>query len=164
MAACQSGAPLIAVPEPDSAFQPILPSLNVRWLIRSDRHLPAGFGTGPAHRDAFVHSTDPRTILRAFCTYLGAFATHMFMMRRVDEHEMSRCPAYLGASHHQTEMSRLHMLPTAYETMVHRGAEARLVAGKASLDATAHLLGKCHIYLKLLDIHCTSFTRSGRST
>src|SRR3982751_5852667 len=102
--------------------------------LSSGRHRTAGLCAGAAHGDALVHATDPLAIL-------GAFAACVPVMRRVDQHEMRRRPAHFGARHHQAEMLGLDVLAAGLEAMVHRGAEAGLVAAHAERDAARHVFG-----------------------
>ena len=80
----------------------------------------------------------------AFGADFGAFAARMPVMRRVDQHEMRRRPAHFGARHHQAEMLGLDVPAAGLEAMVHRRAEACLVAAHAERDAARHVFGLSH--------------------
>jgi hypothetical protein len=51
----------------------------------------------------------------------------MLVMRRIKQHEMRGCSAYLRASHHQAKVRRFDVLSAHFEAMRHRGAEACFV-------------------------------------
>src|SRR4051794_7629816 len=112
--------------------------------LSSGRHRTAGLCAGAAHGDALLHAADPLAILGAFAADFCAFAACMPVMRRIDQHEMRRRPAHFGARHHQAEMLGLDVLAAGLEAMVHRGAEAGLVAAHAERDAARHVFGLSH--------------------
>jgi hypothetical protein len=107
----------------------------------SGRHCTARFRACPAHRDALVHAADPLAITGAFGANLRTFATGVLVMRRVDQHEMGRSPAYFGTGHHEPEMGGLDMFPAGFETMIHGGGETGSVAGETGLDAAVRVCG-----------------------
>jgi hypothetical protein len=72
----------------------------IRSLQTSGSHFLATLGAAPAGVHAFFHFTDSLTISGALFTNFTAYATSVFVKLRADQHEMSGCPADLGASHH----------------------------------------------------------------
>ncbi|SPP94886.1 protein of unknown function [Bradyrhizobium vignae] len=119
----------------------------------SRRHCAARLRAGAADRDAFVHAADPRAILGAFAADFGALSACMLVVRRVYQHEMRGGPAHLRAGHHQAEVFWLDVLAACLEAVVHRRAEACLVAAHAEFDAAGHLFGSGHPFSPKLRVH-----------
>src|ERR1700730_12571850 len=66
----------------------------------SSSHFLATLGAASAGVHAFFHFTDSLTIRSALFTDFAAYVTSAFVKVRADQHEMSGCPADLGARHH----------------------------------------------------------------
>src|SRR5437763_1559688 len=77
---------------------------------RLRRHLAAGVRARPAHGNTLRHAADALAIPGALGADLGAFGAGVLVMRRIQQHEMRRRAANLGAGHHQTEMRGLDVL------------------------------------------------------
>jgi hypothetical protein len=105
----------------------------------SGRHFPAGIRTSLASRHTFIHSADAPAVFGTFRADLRTFPAGVLVMGRIDEHEVSRCPADFGASHHETKVFGLHMFAACFEAVVHGRRETGLVTTEASLDAAGHL-------------------------
>jgi hypothetical protein len=86
----------------------------------SSSHFLATLGAASASVHAFFHFTDSLTICGALITDFAAQATSAFVKFRSDQHEMSGCPANLGASHHQAEVLGLGMFTASLQTLPHR--------------------------------------------
>jgi DNA-binding FrmR family transcriptional regulator len=76
----------------------------------SRRHLAAAFRKAAASFDAILHIAEFLATLSASLADFGAKAAHGFMLFRADQHEIGGCLATLGASQHEPEVRRLHML------------------------------------------------------
>ena len=74
-------------------------------------HVAAALGATTAGVDAFLHVADLLAGLDALLADLSALATGMLVVGRVDQHEVSRGPADLGAGHHEAECSGSTCLP-----------------------------------------------------
>lgn len=60
-------------------------------------------------------------------------------MTRADEHEVRRGATYLGARHHQLEMTGFNVSASRFQTVVHGHAKAGLVAAQALFYAGLHV-------------------------
>lgn len=104
----------------------------------SRRHLAAAFRTATASFDAILHIAEFFAALSASLADFGAKAAHGFMLFRADQHEIGGRLATLGASQHEPEVQRLHMLSARDETMMGGHAETNRVASQALLHASFH--------------------------
>jgi hypothetical protein len=73
---------------------------------RLRRHHLARLRTHLARGGAGFHSTDAAAFDRTIGSYFGAFGAGMSVVRAVDQLEVRRSQAHLGASHHEPEMER----------------------------------------------------------
>ncbi|WP_167310281.1 hypothetical protein [Achromobacter arsenitoxydans] len=71
------------------------------------------------------------------------------MVLNAYKHRVRRGAAHFGASHHQPEMVRRHMLSSRFQTMMHRSLYALPVAGNAAVYALLHLV-RNGIHFRLL--------------
>jgi hypothetical protein len=99
------------------------------------RHFPTTFGTAAACFDAALHVAKSFAVGCTLRADFGAFPAHMLVVRRTDQHEMSRCPADFAAGHHESEVIWLRMFATRFQTMAHRHRQAFPVARQAVIDA-----------------------------
>jgi hypothetical protein len=100
----------------------------------------AAFGAAAARIDAFPHFTYPLTIRSASFADLGALATGEFVKFRAEQHEMRGGPTYLGARHHQTEVSGFGMFTAGLQTLSHCRRQAHLITAQTFGDAALHLI------------------------
>jgi hypothetical protein len=115
---------------------------RARRINASARHSAAALGTAAAGIHAFLHVAELLAVSRALLTDLCAFGAGVLVVWSVDQHEMRRGPADLGARHHQSEMLWLNVLTASLEAVCHRHPEAHLIAAQAFLDAVLHVTTK----------------------
>jgi hypothetical protein len=60
----------------------------------------------------------------------------------INQHHGSRCAAHLGASKHDAEMMRLHMLSAGFQAMMGCHAKTHTMTLQAFLDASLHFRGQ----------------------
>jgi hypothetical protein len=105
----------------------------------SRRHSLAALGAAAARNHALLHVTDPLAIIGALGADFSALAASVLVVGRIQQHEVSRRPANLGACHHQREVVLFDVFAAHFQAMVHRGRETNGVAAKAFVDAGLHL-------------------------
>jgi hypothetical protein len=105
------------------------------------RHCSATLGATTAGVYAFLHVAQPLTVVGALVTYLGTFPTNMLVMLGADQHEMCRGSANLGASRDQAKVPRFCVLAAYPKAVLHRCAQANLVAVQALIDTGFHFRG-----------------------
>lgn len=114
-------------------------------------HFPAALRAATAGLDAFLHVANALTVIRTFAADLGAFATGMLVVLGTDEHEMRRCPADLGACHHQREVPLFGVLAAQFQAVAHGGRKAHGITAHAFVDAAFHfgakvMHGRCSLF------------------
>jgi hypothetical protein len=91
----------------------------------------------PASFFAISHSQSG-TALGAGFTHISTKAAVLCDKFRAGQLQVSRSLANLRAVDHQPEMARFNMLIAAFETMIHGGLQASLIALRAGVNAGLH--------------------------
>lgn len=101
-------------------------------------HFPTALGTFLTGFDAFIHTSGFFAIRHASLADFGANLAKTMRKFGTAELKISRCLADFGAVHHQSKVVCLDMLSTGYETVVHGGLQADLIAMGTSLYTGLH--------------------------
>ena len=112
------------------------------------RHRAAARGAAPTGLDTVLHIADALTILCTFSADFRTFAADVFVMRRVQKHEVSSRAADLRARHHEPEVFRFDVLTASLQTIRHGRSETHLVAAQAFVDAGLHVFA--HMFHRTL--------------
>jgi hypothetical protein len=115
------------------------------------RHLAAALLAAAARPDALFHVADALATHRARCANLRARSAYVRMHGRIGEHEVCRRPADLGAARHDSEVSRLEVLASGLEAVIHGFTSADFITFHAFPYAVLHLLAEC-VHCVLLDL------------
>lgn len=86
-------------------------------------HAAARLRAGSANRHAFLHLPEALAVLCALRADFRALGAGMLVVRGAKQHEVGRCPANLGARHHQREMLLFNVL-AHLQAVIHRRREA----------------------------------------
>jgi hypothetical protein len=140
-------------------LHPCAGRLALRALQRTGRgvpscHFPAALFTATARLHALVHVTDALAARCACCTDLRACSAYVCVHWRIRQHEVCGRPADFRAARHHPEVSRLEVLASGLEAMVHRFTFADLVTLQTFTYAVLHFIAECmHCVLLGVD-HC----------
>ena len=115
----------------------VIPGIRFTLMLGAC-HFPATLRTFFTGFDAFIHTAD---LLATLYASLANFGTNLAKTMRkfgVTELKISRCLAYLCAAHHQSKVICLDMLAAGFETVIHGGLQADLIATGTSLYTGWH--------------------------
>jgi hypothetical protein len=94
---------------------------------------PAVFGAPPACFGAFLHVTDAVAVVGALFANLSTCRTYGPINWRAEKEDMSASTTHLCAGHQEAIVLGFYMLTAQFETVMHRSAEANLIAAKTRL-------------------------------
>ena len=101
---------------------------------------PAVIGAPPACFGAILHVTDAVAVVGALFANFSTCHTYGPINWRADKEDVSASATHLCTGHNEAIVLGLYMLATQFETVMHRGAEASLIAAKARLYTTPRIL------------------------
>lgn len=106
------------------------------WRLGS--HLPATLRATTTRLNTFLHIAEALAIIRALGADFRAFAADMLMMFRAEQHEMCRCSANLGASHHERKVLLLGVFAAHFQAMPHRTGQANGISVQTFVNTSFH--------------------------
>ncbi len=94
---------------------------------------PAVIGAPPACLGAILHVTDAVAGVSALFANFSTCHTYGPIIWRADKEDVSASTTHLCAGHNEAIVLGFYMLATQFETVMHRSAEANLIAAKTRL-------------------------------
>ena len=118
-------------------------SVNRRGLSAtfSARQIFGSFRRTAAYFGAILHVTDAVAVVGALFANFSTCHTYGPINWRTDKEDVSTSTTHLCTGHNQAIVLGFNMLATQFETVMHRSAEANLIAAKTRSDNAAHCVG-----------------------
>ena len=104
---------------------------------------PAVVGAAPACFGAILHATDAVAVVGALFANLSACHTYGPINWRADKEDVSASTTHLCTGHNEAIVLGFYMLATQFETVMHRSAEANLIAAKTRLYTMPRIAFDC---------------------
>ena len=94
---------------------------------------PTVVGAPPACFGAILHVADTVAVVGALFANFSTCHAYGPINRRANKEDMSASTTHLRTGHNETIVLRFYMFPTQFETVMHRSADANLIAAETRL-------------------------------